>query len=60
MDAGTANGLTSPEAARQIIAAIKSGKEEVNVGGFKERLGIWVKRHFPGIFSIMIRRMVVR
>ncbi len=60
MDAGTANGLTSPEAARQIIAAIKAGKEEVNVGGFKEKLGIWMKRHFPSVFSVMIRRMAVR
>jgi short-subunit dehydrogenase len=60
MDAATAAGLTAPEAARQIIAAIKSGKEEVNVAGFKEKLGVWVKRHFPSIFSVMVRKMAVR
>jgi len=60
MDAATAAGLTAPEAARQIIAAIKAGKEEVNVAGFKEKFGIWTKRHFPMIFSNMIRKMAVR
>ena len=60
MDAGTAAGLTSAEAARQIISAIKADKEEIVVGQFKEKLGVWVKRHFPSIFSVMIRKMAVR
>ena len=60
MDAGTAAGLTAPEAARQIISAIKSDKEEVVVGKFKEKLGVWVKRHFPLIFSVMVSKMAVR
>lgn len=60
MDAATAAGLTAYEAARQIICAIKAGKEEVNIAGFKEKLGIWVKRYFPSAFSIMIRKMAVR
>lgn len=60
MDAATAAGLTAPEAARQIINAIKADKEEIVVGQFKEKLGVWVKRHFPSIFSVMIRKMAVR
>ncbi len=60
MDPATAAGLTAPEAARQIISAIRSDKEEVNVAGIKEKFGIWVKRHFPSIFSNMIRKMAVR
>jgi short-subunit dehydrogenase len=60
MDPATAAGLTAPEAARQIIAAIRADKEEVNVAGFKEKLGVWTKRHFPSIFSVMIRKMAVR
>lgn len=60
MDPATAAGLTSAEAARQIINAIKSEKEEVVVGQFKERLAIWMKRLFPLIFSNMIRKMAVR
>lgn len=60
MDPATAAGLTAAEAARQIINAIKSEKEEVVVGQFKERLAVWMKRHFPLIFSNMIRKMAVR
>jgi short-subunit dehydrogenase len=60
MDPATAAGLTAPEAARQIINAIKSDKEEIVVGKFKEKLGVWTKRHFPSIFSVMIRKMAVR
>jgi short-subunit dehydrogenase len=60
MDPATAAGLTAPEAARQIVNAIKYDKEEVVVGQFKEKLGVWVKRHFPSVFSVMIRKMAVR
>jgi short-subunit dehydrogenase len=60
MDPATANGLTADECARQIIKAIKSGKKEVVVAKFKERFAVFAKRFFPGIFSSMIRRMVVR
>jgi dehydrogenase/reductase SDR family member 7B len=60
MDAATAAGLTAQEAAKQIIAAIRSDKEEVVIGQFKEKLGVWMKRHFPSVFSVMIRKMAVR
>jgi short-subunit dehydrogenase len=60
MDAATAAGLTAEEAAKQIIAAIRSDKEEVVIGQFKEKLGVWMKRHFPSVFSVMIRKMAVR
>jgi len=60
MDEATAKGLTTDECAQQIIAAIKAEKEEVAVAGFKEKLGLWVKRFFPSIFSVMVRKMAVR
>ncbi len=60
MDAATANGLTAEECAIQIAEAIKSEKEEVIVSKFKEKFGVFVKRHFPALFSIMIRKMAVR
>jgi short-subunit dehydrogenase len=60
MDAATANGLTANECARQIINAVKSGKEEIVVAGIKERFAVFMKRFFPGIFSNMIRKMAVR
>jgi dehydrogenase/reductase SDR family protein 7B len=60
MDAATARGLTAEECARQIVNAIKSGKEEVVVAGFKERFAVFAKRFFPGLFSNVIRKMAVR
>jgi dehydrogenase/reductase SDR family protein 7B len=60
MDSATGNGLKSDYTAAQIVKAIKQEKEEIVIGGFKENLGVWMKRHFPGIFSIMIRKMAVR
>ena len=60
MDPSTAAGMTAPEAASQIIAAIRSDKEEVVVARFKEKMAIRIKRYFPAIFSRMIRKMVVR
>jgi dehydrogenase/reductase SDR family protein 7B len=60
MDNATANGLTAEECARQIISAIKSGKEEIVVAKFKERFAVLAKRFFPGIFSNIIRKMAVR
>jgi dehydrogenase/reductase SDR family protein 7B len=60
MDVATANGLTADECARQIISAIKSGKEEIVVAKFKERFAVFAKRFFPGIFSAMIKKMAVR
>ena len=60
MDSATGNGLKADYTAAQIVSAIKSEKEEIVIGGFKENLGVWMKQHFPSIFSIMIRRMAVR
>lgn len=60
MDNATSKGITKEECARQIIAAIKSDKEEVVVSNFKEKLGVYVKRFFPSLFSVMIRKVAVR
>jgi dehydrogenase/reductase SDR family member 7B len=60
MDAATASGLTPKECARQIINGILSEKQEIVVGGLKEKGGIWLKRFFPTFFSVLIRKMPVR
>lgn len=60
MDTATENGLTADDCANQIVAAIKAEKEEVVIGGAKEKFGVFMKRHFPAIFSNMIRKMAVR
>jgi len=46
--------------AAKIIKAIQDDKEEIVIGGFKENLGIWMKRFFPSVFSVMVRKMAVR
>lgn len=60
MDAATAKGLTAQECALQIVSAVISEKEEIVVAGLKESFGVWMKRFFPGIFSVMLRKMAVR
>jgi short-subunit dehydrogenase len=60
MDNATSKGLAKEECARQIVSAIKANKEEVVVSNFKEKLGVYVKRFFPSLFSVMIRKMAVR
>jgi dehydrogenase/reductase SDR family protein 7B len=60
MDKATANGLTAEECARQIVAAMQSGKEEIVVAKIKERFAVFAKRIFPSLFSVMIRKMAVR
>lgn len=60
MDHATSKGLTKEECSRQIIAAIKADKEEVIVSNFKEKFGVYVKRFFPSLFSVMIRKIAVR
>lgn len=60
MDNATANGLTATECASQIVKAIQAEKQEVFIGGFKENLGIWMKRISPWFLSVMLRKMAVR
>lgn len=60
MDNATANGLTAAECASQIVKAIQAEKQEVFIGGFKESLGIWMKRISPWFLSVMLRKMAVR
>lgn len=60
MDKATQNGWSAQQCAIGIIRAIKAGKEEVVIGGAKEKFAIWLKRHFPAAFSVLIRKMKVR
>jgi len=60
MDTATAEGLSPDFVAAKIIKAIQDDKEEIVIGGFKENLGIWMKRFFPSVFSVMVRKMAVR
>ncbi len=59
MDKGTSSGLTSEAFAKKLLKAVKSEKQEVYIGGFKEKLGVYTKRFFPKLLSIMIRKLRV-
>ena len=59
MDNATDNGLTSEAYVKHLLKAVKNEKQEVYIGGFKEKLGVYTKRFFPGLLSIMIRKMTV-
>ena len=59
MDTATANGILPKRFAKLMAKAIYNKKEEVYIAGFKEKLGVYVKRWFPRVFSVMIRKLSV-
>jgi short-subunit dehydrogenase len=59
MDKATENGLKPDVVAKEITKAIQKGKEEVIIGGFKEKLSVLLKRFFPKILSKLIRKIPV-
>jgi short-subunit dehydrogenase len=59
MDKGTINGLTGEVFAKKLLQAVKSQKQEVYIGGFKEKLGVYTQRFFPKLLSVMIRKLAV-
>lgn len=60
MDKATAAGLTPAECAREIVKGIIADKQEMVIGGMKEKFGIITKRLFPSLFSVLIRKMAVK
>ena len=59
MDVATANGIDPIHFAKLMAKAIKNKKEEVYIAGAKEKLGVYAKRFFPKLLSIMIRKLSV-
>ena len=59
MDSATANGIAPEVFAKRMIKVIKNKKEEVYIAGVKEKLGVYVKRFYPKLLSIMIRKLSV-
>lgn len=59
MDTATANGISADRFAKLMIKAIANQKEEIYIAGAKEKLGVYVKRFFPRIFSVLIRKIKV-
>ena len=59
MDKATKNGIDPDRFASLMLKAIIKEKEEVYIGGVKEKLGVYVKRFFPKLLSKMIRKLSV-
>jgi short-subunit dehydrogenase len=59
-DEAISKGLTPTQAVNKIVIAIENEKEEVYFGGFKEMIGVRIKRYFPGLFARIIRKAEVK
>ncbi|HCE54429.1 MAG TPA: short chain dehydrogenase [Lutibacter sp.] len=59
MDSATKNGLTPEVFVQKLLKAVRQEKQEVYIGGFKEKLAVYIKRFFPKLLSKMIRKLAV-
>ncbi|HBS04351.1 MAG TPA: short-chain dehydrogenase [Leptospiraceae bacterium] len=59
MDPSTNAGLPPEAVARAILKAIRKGKDEVVVAGFKERFALFLKRFAPGLLKRMLAKTAV-
>lgn len=59
MDTATQNGIQPDRFAKKMAKAIFKKKEEVYIAGAKEKLGVYAKRFYPKLLSIMIRKLSV-
>lgn len=59
MDNAQANGMSADKCARLIVKAIEKNKNEVYIGGLKEKTGIYLKRFWPKIARKVIRKLSV-
>ena len=59
MDEATKNGMDPNRFSKRMISAILNEKEEVYIAGFKEKLGVYLKRYYPRLLSRMVRKMRV-
>jgi short-subunit dehydrogenase len=60
MDEATRKGMSPQRFAKKMVRAIEKKKEEVYIGGHKERWAVFLKRHFPLLFSKIVRKAAVR
>ena len=59
MDKATSNGIEPVRFAKLMAKAIKNKKEEAYISGAKEKLGVYVKRWIPKLYSYMVRKLSV-
>src|SRR5437588_11593264 len=56
MDKGQAQGMPVEQCAAEILKGVAGHKQEIYVGGRREKYMVYMKRFFPGIFSRMVAR----
>lgn len=59
MDVATGKGMSAERCATLIVKAIEKQKAEVYIAGAKEKMGVYVKRFFPKLFAVLIRKLSV-
>lgn len=59
LDVATENGIQPERFAKLMARAMKKKKEEVYIAGAKEKLGVYAKRLYPKLVSILIRKLSV-
>lgn len=59
MDSGQEKGMSPMKCAALIIRAIEKNKNEVYIGGLKEKMGIYLKRFWPKAAAKAIRKLRV-
>lgn len=60
MDDAQANAMSSHAFATKTVNALLAGDEYIVIGGFKEKLGVWLSRVSPSTMYKVIRRSAVR
>ena len=58
-DKGNANGMLPDVFAKKAIKSIAKQKQEVVIGGAKEKMAVYLKRFFPSILANIIRKIDV-
>lgn len=59
MDKATENGIKPERFAKLMAKAMAKKKEEAYIAGAKEKMGVYVKRWIPRLFSYMVRKLSV-
>jgi dehydrogenase/reductase SDR family member 7B len=60
MDNATARGIEVAVFAEKMLAALQTGRSTIVIGGFKERLAVWLQRFFPELMVRVVRTAAVR
>lgn len=60
MDPTTANGMDPQDFARNMLRGVAAGKAVLVIGGWKERMAVWMQRFTPGLFRRFVRTAKVR